>query len=629
MGVSLGLLVLGLTTSGGCGGCGKGGPIPPSRRIVAFSEGADPGAPKKDEAPPPPRAAAGPAPARARAAAPVPPPPKPVRPPDIADWRRDDYYSARRDGDPRLVAAVAYLGEHFAGKPSAAELLIRLLEPPGDGTLPKTPTREAEARVVEGIVAALAVNGTPLAWQTIDQLACGNLRTSDDPAAAAAALKALLSRAGNENEDSLLRIVALAGLPRPANRPADPAGLHRILIEQLRSSASASLRLRLVSYMTTPETPRSWSDELWTCLQDPRPENLAAQSVLYRSDRLDSPIRRLLEQRLIAGGSAAVGRLLGTIPLPDRQAVAAAAATADAYAAAEPVWNAGMVATIERRLPMIESLEQGANLLLLASTIPDERVRAAILRTFKSHWDEVPQPLEAARAAENALPEPGLLLLAKVMPRKDAAAFGISKGGAPRAPAGKGSKTAQGAAIREAKQQRERITQQWSKFAANLLRAMGQQFRTAAQPGQGSSPPGAGGDFHDVSLKLHAPADVVAGYRADWPAGLSGKPAALAVSPLRVRYVRIEQQARPLRVLAYYRRQLPDCEEHPNEQGAIWLDSLSAIGEGGNVRSIDVVIAQVHKNLPLLADQEQRLVIEILAIECGGITAKGPVATSK
>ena len=94
-----------------------------------------------------------------------------------------------------------------------------------------------------------------------------------------------------------------------------------------------------------------------------------------------------------------------------------------------------MVATIERRLPMIESLEQGANLLLLASTIPDERVRAAILRTFKSHWDEVPQPLEAARAAENALPEPGLLLLAKVMPRKDAAAFGISKGGAPRAPA--------------------------------------------------------------------------------------------------------------------------------------------------------------------------------------------------
>jgi hypothetical protein len=615
------LLALGLVASGGCGG----GPRRIAKGPAEMGESADPDPVKKPEPlKTAPRVAVNAAPAKA-----PPSPPKPIRPPNITDWRRDDYYSARRDGDPQLSAAVGYVGEHFAGKTSAAELLIRLLEPSDQAgsPAPRPTNREATARVIEAIVAALAVNGTPLAWQTIDQLACGNLRTSDNQVAATAALSALLRRPGQENEDSLLRIVALAGHP-PAGRAVDVAGQHRLLLDQLKSSASASLRLRLVNYMIAPETPRSWSDELWTCLQDPRPENVAAQSVLYRSDRPDPVVRRLLEQRLIAASNRAVGRLLGTIPPPEVQPVGVAAAAADAYAAAEPVWNAAVVSGIERRLATIESLEQGANLLLLASTIPDEGLRAAILRTFRMHWEEDPKPLEAARAAQNMLPEPGFLLLAKIMPRKDAATFGISKGGAPRAPVGKGPKSAQGTAVREAKQQRERITQQWSKFAENLLRAMGQQFRAVAKPpGQGGA--SAPADVKDVSLKLHAPADVVAAYRVDWPAGLSGKPAALAVSPLRIRYVRIEQQGRPLRVRAYYRRQLPDCEEHPVEQDSLWLDSLSAVGEGGNVRSIDVVVTKVHSNLPVLADQEQRLIIEVLAIECGGVTAKGPAVAGQ
>jgi hypothetical protein len=499
-------------------------------------------------------------------------------------------------------------------------LLVRLLDLPGPPG-----KRAADIAVIEGVIAALAANNTPLAWQTIDQLAAGKLHTSDNPTAAAAALRTLLHRPGQENEDSLLRIVALAGEPLPAGLAVDVTGQHRILLEQLKSSASASLRLRLAGYMIAPETPRGWSDELWTCLQEPRPENLPAQSVLYRSSRPDPATRRLLEQRLVAGSSRAVGRLLGTIAPPEGQP--AGAAPADAYAAAERIWTPDIVAGIERRLATIDNLEQGAGLLLLASTIPDDKVRAAILRTFKMHWEEDPNPLEVARNAENSMPEPGFLLLAKIVPRKDAVAFGIVNGGPPRAPVGKGRKTAQGAAVREAKQQRERIAQQWSRFAANLLRATGQQFRAAAQPpGQ---PGGPALDDKDASLKVHAPADVVATYRADWPAGLPGKPAGLAVSPLRVRYVRIEQQGRPLRVLAYYRRQLPDCEEHPLEQGAVWLDSLSPISERGDVRSIDVVINRVHKNLPLLADQEQRLVVEVLAIECGGITAKGAVAMGK
>ncbi len=559
----------------------------------------------------------------------------PARPKDVNGWKREDYYSARREGDPQLVAAVGYLGGHFAGKQSAAELLIRLLEGPPTNTDSDEGPRGARGtgtNLIEAIVAALVVNGTPLAWQTIDQLASGTLRTSDNRAAAAAALRMLLSRPGQENEESLLRVVALAGQTQPVDRaPADLKGQHTILLDLLKSSASASLRQRLANYMIAPETPQNWYEQLWTCLQDPRPENLAAQSVLYRSDRLDPAARRLLEQRLRAGSSTALGRLLGTILLPERQPAAGAPAAADPYAVAEQMWTPGLASAVERRLAMIDSLEQSASLLTLASMIPEDRVRAAVLRTFRMHWEEDPKPLEAARIAEKTLPEPGFLLLAKVLARKDAAAFGGGIGGVAHASVGTGTKSpkaARVAALREAKQQREHITQHWFTFAENLLRAMCQQFRAAAgTPAEGNRPAGAGSDAKDVLLKLHAPADVVAAYRADWPAGLSGKPAGLNIAPLRVRYVRIEQQARPLRVLAYYRRQLPDCEERRIEQG-VWLDALTT-GEGGTARSTDVLITKANKNLPALADQEQRLFIEVLAIECGGMAGKSAVAISK
>ncbi len=52
-------------------------------------------------------------------------------PEDVAEWERDHYYQAKKEGDPRLIEAVAYLGEHFAGTEnaeSAAQLLTDLLK---------------------------------------------------------------------------------------------------------------------------------------------------------------------------------------------------------------------------------------------------------------------------------------------------------------------------------------------------------------------------------------------------------------------------------------------------------------------------------------------------------------------
>ena len=599
-------------------------PTPPTATSVPA-----PSAPAPESSTPPPSRPKASAQANDDEAAPSRKAKKPARPTDVADWKRDDYYIARKDGDQQLIAAVSYLGGHFVGETRTAELLVRLLEPPTDEG-PNGRSREgrgSDVNLIEAIVAALVVNGTPLAWQTIDQLASGNLRTSDNRAAAVAALKMLIGRPGQENEEAVVRTVALAGQPQPFDRsPADLKTQHDMLLNLLKSSASAPLRVRLANYMIAAETPQNWYNQLWTCLQEPRPENLGAQCVLYRSERPDATARRLLEQRLIAAGGAAVGRLLGTIPPAEQQPAGSAIASADPYLMAEQMWSPAFASAIEHRLAAIDTLEQGANQLLLCSLVPVERVRAAILRTLRMHWEEDPKPLESARLAGKTVPEPGFLLLAKLLLRKEAAAPGIAGGSVAHAPPGKGAKTlknAKVAALREARQQREQMSQQWAKFAENLLRAMGQQFRAAAK-----TQADAGSDAKDLRLKLHSPADIVAAYRADWPDGLSGKPAALGVSPLHVRYARMEQQARPLKVVAYYRRQLPDCEEHRVDQG-VWLDALSAVGDGGTARSIDVVITKASKDLPAVADQEQRIIIEVLTIECGGIAAKAAVAIGK
>jgi hypothetical protein len=62
---------------------------------------------------------------------------------DIAKWKPDDYFRARRENDPKLLPAVVRLGEKFPGNEKAAKVLVALLKPlpPEEMTPPAaTPT---------------------------------------------------------------------------------------------------------------------------------------------------------------------------------------------------------------------------------------------------------------------------------------------------------------------------------------------------------------------------------------------------------------------------------------------------------------------------------------------------------
>ena len=256
------------------------------------------------------------------------------RPKDVADWRLDDYHSAKRDGDPQLVAAIGYLGGHFSGKESAATLLAALLEPAADDPFAETaaapPSKVAVGmhgsaspsynkqtpKLTEAIIAALAANGTPRARQILQDLADGSLKVADGPAAATAAFHALAARPGREGQDFLFRMVTAAVRPAAEDpRVNDLAKLRNAAIALAGASGSESLWARLAKFMLAPETPKTLYGQLWAYVKEPRPENLVPQAVLYEGDRPDQATRSWLEQRLIAVSSGVMGRLLG-LPAP-------------------------------------------------------------------------------------------------------------------------------------------------------------------------------------------------------------------------------------------------------------------------------------------------------------------------
>jgi hypothetical protein len=67
-------------------------------------------------------------------------------------------------------------------------------------------------------------------------------------------------------------------------------------------------------------------------------------------------------------------------------------------------------------------------------------------------------------------------------------------------------------------------------------------------------------------------------------------------------------------VASYYRRQLRTCEQHSIKDG-VWLDRFHADEDSGRKRSLDVLITRTASTSAVKDDQEQGLMVELVAIE--------------
>jgi hypothetical protein len=575
----------------------------------------------------------------------------------VADWRGDDYEGAAREGDPQLVAALNYFGPHFAGKESAANFLANLLgssfaepgagaaaAPVGPPSLRGSPSASGRnAKFTEAAIAALGANGTPRARQILEAIVVGAFKTADKQARLAA-LNTLAADRGAQTDDLLLRLVTppeQAELDDRATRDSESVRLAALQLISSRSSESLSLRLAKV--VATTEVPKKVRDKIWACLSEPRMENVAAQIMLYQSDRLDPATRSWLEQRVLAYSSGTLSRLLGlpaTEPRSARYVPAGGAGPAillgqqqrgasssdvtpsNPYRAAELLWSSNLAAVLEQRLADMESLADSLPLITLAGTVPHPTVRAALYRALERHWGESPKPLLALARTDASNVEPGLVVLVKALPRNDAPEvlarshgnhFGAART-AKRPPGLDVHEAQKNADALEVKRRREKLGQEWLEFSRAVVQATCRRCYAAARAADRGG--AVTSDDAGLPFKLDPGARVTAVYRVNWPAALDGK---LAGAPLlRVHYARIEEKAAPAKVLAYYRRQAPHAKEHPLPGGG-WIDGVTSHDEKGHASSVDVLVAKLRSEVGGLPNDTQELIVEILTVECDGI----------
>jgi hypothetical protein len=540
---------------------------------------------------------------------------EPGRPADLAAWTADDYLHARQEGDRRLLDAIEYSERRDSTRSEAAATLAKLLDAPAAEADNKAGRKNGgvrnNAKIIEAVVAALFANDTPLARKTIAQLAAGEISTmsaADRGPAAAVVVKMLLARNDRWCEDALLAVAT-----HPKDLSLNDAAMRKTTLSALKASAAESLRSRLAGLMTSPDMRKSLYDELWACLSEARPENLASQIALYRDRRMDTAARATLESRWLDDSNALWQKLLQN------------SADDKLGAAAEQLWSRPFAAAVEQRLAGIDSwtaASRDLEPLLLAATIPDGSLRASLFRILKRHWEDGPSALEAAGTAAAVVSEPGFVLLVKQLPRKDAP---------PGASAAQGSNTSasapktRAAEVQEARRLHDRLAQQWMQFSEKVVQSQFRRFAAAAAAADASVSPGeivAG--WSDVPRPPKS-AEIVAAYRLENPAaseGKSGGPAMVAPPNLpRVWYWRAEQRGTPLRTLAYYGRQVPNGEERLRAASA-WIDAFAAPAKAPVARSVDVFITRPSKAFSSLADQEQRLIVEVLVIECDVSTQK-------
>jgi hypothetical protein len=619
----------------------------------------------------------------AKAAEKNPPKPTPtanVKPPeilplpdDVAQWKREDYFRARLENNPKLVEAVARLGEKTRGSAPAALGLTFLLTPlppelppvqmpprpapasppPAPGAPPGAPVPPRPApvaappprprspadlqKLVETIIAALGDNGSEVARKTLEQILSGVLPTDDDKAAVEAVLKALVAHPGPENDALLVRVIAAPETVRPADRqgPWPAKELRSKAFELMKATAASEPRTMLAEAMADRLSKLNADDPFRQFLLAADPLNCGAQIVSLERNVFPKEINTKLEQQLASYSSLALTRLL-KFPSEIQPGAGgnrgltapgnASSSTSDPrLQLADLLWSEKFGASVRAKLAEGRPLEKQADLVLLAGTIPQDTMRAAPAKTLRKHWNEGPKALETADLANKMVTDPGLLVLLKMNPRrseaKPAARPSGSRGRPVRSPPGGGS----AATAKIAAEKKEQAEKDWMSLSSKLVTAWCARFQAAAQA-RDKTEAEAGNPSSNVAPKLPSEfemangAKVTTAYHLVWPAEVPAEMGSSKPSALEIYYIRVEETNKPKKAIGYYSRQLQvkTSEVRKTDNGkADWLDSIRSLPQTDRRRSVDVVLTRAD-NKPSDAakdNQESDLVVEILTIE--------------
>ncbi len=273
---------------------------------------------------------------------------KPARPENVADWTEADYFSAKKERDPKLAEAATYFASNNVGNAEAATFLADLLtkEPEteddsasnssyggygsrsyGSGYGGYGPGSDGD--VGPAVIAGLGVNNTDAARKALIELIKGKFETEvEDGVAATAALEALANPYNARSEELFFHIVATPQRFRsggvvdlPGSTPPDPYGsgeapvtaraLQSQALDLIREPASERLRLKLAEVALNGSVDGQTRDLLLNFLRESNPENMPAQLAIYGSESADDVVRDDFEAIFLAQSSNALATLLG------------------------------------------------------------------------------------------------------------------------------------------------------------------------------------------------------------------------------------------------------------------------------------------------------------------------------
>lgn len=291
------------------------------------------------------------------------------RPQDFAEWKEEEYLSAKKDNDFRLTEAVAYLIRTNKEDEKSVELLRKLLaktEKPKEEEKPANPQMGMgyegmmpgmgphggpaglNAQTIQAIITALGFSGTPSAKKTLMEVFAGKFDTDDNATARLEALKQLLADPTPELEAVMFQALTqpealwpdYAKSPTDSGMPGQPPGmgmgmgmgmeagpgygpgsygndqLMQLLIQTVDASASEEFRTKLAEFLLNPKTPAEKVQKLRSIIEKAVPDNIGAQLKMYMSPEVDAQTKQNLEQYFAQYSSEALARILGVIAPP-------------------------------------------------------------------------------------------------------------------------------------------------------------------------------------------------------------------------------------------------------------------------------------------------------------------------
>ncbi len=380
---------------------------------------------------------------------------QPNFPDDISKWQKGDFMRARQENNPKLLEAVAYLGEKFPGKEQVAQGLADMLKTPKSSDPNAIYSQTTMPGLLEAVIEALGRNGSPAARETLKQILSGKITTDDDSRAVDAVLKTLVQIPSAENEKIIVQVITSPEQIRPATTQGaiQPATMRSSALELVKQNPSEGLTLKLAENLVQkgPEP----NDPVMDFLLQDNPAFLNAQLLLYKSEELNPDTKAKLEQYFLNRSSQAIGMTMGipsgiegtasapgstwTIPQSSGRDIrmsppgpgSANAETTPGEAAkdkpttdyergaylAKLLWNEPLVGLLSEHLADVRLLDRSSQDIVLASTLPLNSIRAGMFKMLKKRMGDSPQPLETAGWSDKVLNDPGLLVVMKLLPR--------------------------------------------------------------------------------------------------------------------------------------------------------------------------------------------------------------------